>query len=81
MAMIARVAMITTAAPRNTAAAALIRDQPRFRKVRTNGANVAATMAATRIETVTVASLTAIASRTRPRRIAASTRQPMAASR
>ena len=52
--MMARVAMITTAAPRKTAAAALIRDQPRLRRASTNGANVAATMAATSTEAVTV---------------------------
>ena len=54
IAMITSVAMITAAAPRKTAAAALIRDQPRLRRARTNGAKVAATIAATRIETVTV---------------------------
>ena len=49
-----RVTPMTTNAPRNTAAAALIRDQPRLRSAMTYGANVAATMSATRIDAVTV---------------------------
>ena len=68
-------------APTKTAAAALIRDQPRSRRASTNGANVAATMAATRIDAVTVESRTAIQRRTRPSAIVASNRQPTAASR
>ena len=46
---------MTTAAPTKTAAAALIRDQPRLRRVSTKGAKVAAMMAATRIDAVTTA--------------------------
>ena len=52
--MTTSVAMMTAAATRKTAAAALIRDQPRFRRASTYGANVAATIAATRIDAVTV---------------------------
>ncbi len=79
--MITSVARMTTMAPTKTAAAALIRDQPRSRRASTNGANVAATMAATRIDAVTVDSRMAIQRRTRPSAIVASNRQPMAASR
>src|SRR4051794_1855744 len=60
IAMTTIVAMITAIAPRKTTAAALIRDQPRSRSASTNGANVAATIAATRIEAVTVNSVLAI---------------------
>src|SRR6187399_1326036 len=80
-AMRTSVAMITAAAPRKTAAAALIRDQPRSRSARTNGANVAAMMPATRIDAVTSDSRSAIQMTTTIRAIAARIRQPIAARR
>ena len=49
-----RVAKMMAPAPTKTAAAALSLDQPRSRSVRMNGAKVAATIAATRTEAVTV---------------------------
>ena len=79
--MMASVAMMTPAAPRKTAAAALIRDQPRSRRASTNGANVAATMAATSTDAVDVERTTAIPTRTTPSATAARSRQPTAASR
>src|SRR5689334_10743283 len=75
------IAMITTPAPTNTAAAALIRDQPRSRRRRTNGAKVAATIPASRMDAVTVQRITMIWTRTNPNAIAARSRQPTAARR
>ena len=53
-AMSARAIANITTMPNMTAAAAPVRDRPRSRRRRANGANVAATMPATRIEAVTV---------------------------
>ncbi len=58
--MITIVAMIAAIAPTKTTAAALILDQPRSRRASTNGAKVAATMAATRTDAVTVPRRTAM---------------------
>ena len=64
-----------------TTAAALARDQPRARRLRVTGANVAATISDTRIEAVTVPSKKASQTRMARRPTTASTRQAMALAR
>ena len=71
--------MIDTIAPTVTTAAVFVRDQPRPRSHPAIGAKVAATIPATRIETVTVARMLASQSTTTPSATVTRTRQPRAA--
>jgi len=70
----AMVHLASQAEPDLAAFEAFVRDQPRSRSRRTNGANVAPTITATRTDAVTVESSIAIARSTRPRARLASTR-------